>query len=318
MWPDSERPWYGTFIKAQAESLVRIGVEVDPLPIRGYSSRVAYLAAAGDLVRRGRRRRYDIVHAHYGHAAAIARLQIRSPLVISYCGDDLLGTPRDDGSLTARSRMEALAFRRLAYVAAATITKSMQMERMLPASRRTRNHVIPSGVDLDRFRPLPRDEARRQVAWDPEERTILFAGDPGIARKNYALAEAACRQASRSEPNLRLRVANGMPPAEIPTVMNAADALLLTSRWEGSPNVVKEAMACELPVVAVPVGDVGERLDGVQGCFLRPAEATPLSEGLIAAIRQGRAPAARAAVASLSLERVARRVLAVYEKALAG
>jgi glycosyltransferase involved in cell wall biosynthesis len=316
MWPDEERPWYGTFIKTQADSLERIGVELDVLPIRGYASKRAYADAVGELRRMTRRRDYDVVHAHYGHAGVVARTQRRAPLVVSYCGDDVLGTPDGNGGLTPRSRAEAAVFRRLAHVADATITKSEEMERALPPSRRARNHVIPNGVDVERFAPRPRDEARRELGWDGEP-IALFVGDPGIPRKNHELAAAATEHASRELGGLRLQVAQGFTPDQVPTLMSAADALLMTSLWEGSPNVVKEAMAAELPVVAVPAGDVEERLRGVDGCFVRPYDAAALGEALVAAVRHGRAPAARRAVAELSLDNVARRVERVYGDAIA-
>jgi glycosyltransferase involved in cell wall biosynthesis len=247
----------------------------------------------------------------------VARTQRTAPLVISYCGDDVLGTPAEGGGLTPRSRAEAAVFRQLAHVAAATITKSEEMELALPASCRARNHVIPNGVDVERFAPRPREEARAELGWDASERIALFVGDPAIARKNYPLAEAACAVAGERVEGLRLQVAQGFTPAQIPTLMSAADALLMTSLWEGSPNVVKEAMAAELPVVAVPAGDVEERLRGVEGCFVRPYDAAALGEALAQAIQHGRSPAAREAVSALSLERVALRVIDVYERAAA-
>jgi glycosyltransferase involved in cell wall biosynthesis len=315
MWPDEERPWYGNFIKTQAESLERAGVELDVLPIRGYASKRAYAGAVGTVRRMTSERDYDVVHAHYGHAGVVARMQRRSPIVVSYCGDDVLGTPAEEGGLTPRSRAEAAVFRQLSHVAAATITKSEEMERALPRSRRARNHVIPNGVDVARFAPQPRDEARRELGWDPGEPIALFVGDPAIARKNHKLAAAATEHAAASLPGLRLQVAKGFTPAQIPTLMSAADALLMTSLWEGSPNVVKEAMAAELPVVGVPAGDVEERLRGVEGCFVRPYDAAALGDALVQAIRHGRSPAAREAVSALSLENVARRVIDVYEEA---
>ncbi len=314
MWPDERRPWYGTFIKTQAESLQRLGISVDVLPIRGYESRWAYLRAARELRRRVRDSGYDVVHAHYGHAGVVARLQGAAPLIISYCGDDLLGTPSRNGGLTFRSRLEAFAFRQLTRVAAASITKSAEMEEALPGSRRRANRVIPNGVDMERFAPLPRQEARLRLGWSPEEAVVLFAGDPEIPRKNYVLAKAACEVASRDLAHLRLRVASGFRYEEMPILMSAADALLLTSLWEGSPNVVKEAMAAELPVVAVPAGDVAERLRGVPGCYIRPYDADALAEGLQIALQHGRTRSARDAVSELSLESVAAQVLAVYER----
>ncbi len=207
-------------------------------------------------------------------------------------------------------------FRQLARVSTATITKSEEMQRALPARWRERNHVIPNGVDLELFRPLRQDEARAQLGWSQDERTVLFVGDPAIRRKNHALASLVCRDAVKRVPELRLRVASGVPPAEIPVLMGAADVLLLTSLWEGSPNVVKEAMACELPVVASPVGDVAERLRGVDGCFVTAPEVELMSGAVVSAIAHGRAPAARAAVSAISLERVARQLLTVYRTAV--
>jgi teichuronic acid biosynthesis glycosyltransferase TuaC len=316
MWPDERRPWYGTFIRTQAESLQRLGVDLDVMAITGYEGRHAYLDAARAMPARARGG-FDLIHAHYGHSGAVARLQRSAPLVISYCGDDLLATPNEDGSTTLRSRIEAAVFRRLAHVAAATITKSAEMEARLPRSRRARNHVIPNGVNLDRFAPIPRAEARQRLEWPQDERIVLFAGDPAIPRKNYALAEAACAVAASAVPDLRLRVACGHPPSEMPVLMSAADALVLTSLTEGSPNVVKEAMAAALPVVSVPVGDVPERLAGVEGCVVAPPEPGALGAGLASVVRRDRAPAARAAVEPLSLENVGRRVLAVYDEVLA-
>jgi glycosyltransferase involved in cell wall biosynthesis len=313
LWPSAARPWYGTFVKTQADSLRALGVEIDVLPIRGDETRAAYLSAAIEMARGRAGRGYDVIHAHYGHSGVVARLQLRAPLVLSYCGDDVLGTRTETGSLTVRSRIEAAVFRQLARSCAATITKSAQMEGRLPASCRSRNHIIPSGVDLDRFKPVPRADARRTLGWSDDPVVVLFAADPAVAAKNFPLAQAAADRARADLPELELRVVAGVAPTEMPTVMSAADALLLTSRSEGSPNVVKEAMAAELPVVATRVGDVPERLDGVAGCFAGPADPARLGEALVTTLRRGRSPEARAAVAEVSVVNVARQILAVYE-----
>jgi teichuronic acid biosynthesis glycosyltransferase TuaC len=324
MWPDAERPWYGAYVQRQAESLGDLGLEVDVIAIRGYAGRAAYLSRALDVMRI-RPGRYRIVHGHYGHAGVVARLQVGAPLVVTYCGDDLLGTADFDGSLTRRSTVEAAVFRQLARVCARTITQSEQMAGRLPAACRERNAVIPNGVDLDRFRPGDRAESRRTLGWAPSEAVVLFVGDPRLAVKNFALARetvaraaaAAAARAGAGAP-VRLQVVSGRRPDEVPLLMAAADALLVTSRSEGSPNVVKEAMASELPVVATPVGDVRELLEGVPGCHVRAAEPGPLAEALGRALRHGRTPAARRAVARLAAPAVARRILGVYEEALAG
>jgi teichuronic acid biosynthesis glycosyltransferase TuaC len=319
MWPDRERPWYGSFVHSQARSLRGLGVDLDVLPIRGYASNWEYLTAAAKMARRNLDARYDVIHAHYGHSAVVARLDVRHPLVISYCGDDLLGTPSPahPARMTPRSRLLAKMFAQFARCASATITKSRQMMLELPRGVRERNHLIPNGVDLEMFKRIDRAEARRRLGWDPDETVILFVGNPAIARKNYALAESAVQVAATRSSSFRLRVAKGVPPDQMPVWMSAADALVHPSWSEGSPNVIKEAMACELPIVATPVGDVPERLLGVDGCHVLPGEVRPFADALLDAVSHHPCSAARLAVADLSLDRVAQRVIGVYEQVLA-
>ena len=187
------------------------------------------------------------------------------------------------------------------------------MELRLPEPCRGRNRILPAGIELGRFRPLPRDDARRRLGWPLSERVVLFAGNPELAVKNYALAEAADSRLAERLDDVRLRVAWGNPPDEMPLFMSAADVLLLPSRSEGSPNVVKEAMAAELPVVATPVGDVDELLRGVPGSHVRPADPAALAEALSLALEHGRSPQARRAVAPLDIAAVARRTIEIYE-----
>jgi glycosyltransferase involved in cell wall biosynthesis len=298
----------------QVESLRQIGIGVDVLHVRGHTGPSAYLEGAARVAALNRSCPFDLVHAHYGQCGVLGRLQLRAPLVVSYLGSDLLGIRDTSGSITLRGRIEVSAFRQLGRVAAATITKSEQMERVLPSRCRKRNHVIPNGVDLDRFRPIPRAEARRLLGWGHDEAAILFVGDASRAVvKNRALADSASDELAKTLPGTRLRVAAHLPPEQIPVWMSAADALLLTSHTEGSPNVVKEAMASELPVVSTPVGDVPERLRGLPGCSVLPADPVALADGLLEAVRHGRTPEARARIAELSAPRVAERIAAVYE-----
>jgi teichuronic acid biosynthesis glycosyltransferase TuaC len=314
MWPDEARPWYGTFIETQARSLQSLGHDVRTVAIRGYQSKSEYLRAIP--VVRADAANADVVHAHYGHSAVVARAQLRRPLVVSYCGDDLLGTATEGGGTTVRSRVEAALFRQVARVADATITKSAEMEAVLPVAARARNSVIPNGVDLARFRPGSRAAARTELGWPDEERAVLFVGNPDVAAKNHALAAAVCARARESVDGLRLRVAWGEPPERMPTLMSAADALLFPSRSEGSPNAVKEALAMELPVVATAVGDVPERLMGLDGCYAGAPDVDGLARALVEALRVGRVPDARRRAEELSLERVAERVSAVYAEAV--
>lgn len=315
MWPDERRPWYGSFVYSQAESLREIDIKVDVVYMAGYLRKREYLRGVVALHRATRTRSYDLVHAHYGHSGAVATLQRHVPVVISYCGDDLLGTPRADGlgGLTLSSRALAAAFAQLARVAQATITKSEEMADRLPPTCRDRNYIIPNGVDLARFAPRERPDARRQLGWDDTFPNVLFVGKPTIATKNFALAGRVCDELARRGVPVQLRVAANVEPSDMPVWMNAADVLLFTSLSEGSPNAVKEAMACELPIVSARVGDVTARLTGVAGTFVVDRDPVAMASAVQTALTVGRAPEARSAIAALSLERVASRIASIYE-----
>ncbi len=314
MWPDSERPWYGSFVHSQARSLERAGVHLDVLYVPGYRSRWRYAWGAGEVLRRSRRRRYDVVHAHYGHSGVLARLQRRAPVLLSYCGDDLLGTPTPDGhGLTRRSVVLARSFARLSHVLEATITKSEEMARLLPSRSRERNTIIPNGVDLARFEPMPKDLARARVGWNGRRKNLLFVGNPAFPRKNVRLAQAVRDELLSRGIEVELRIAWQVAPEEMITWMAASDVLLFPSLFEGSPNTVKEAMAMELPIVSAPVGDVPERLRGVEGTFVVERDTEAMAGAVEAALHYERAPAARTAVAELGIERVAERLVTLYQ-----
>ena len=314
MWPDEERPYYGSFIASQAHSLAAEHVAVDVLYIRGYVGVQAYVAALVEVPRIARRTHYDVVHVHYGHTAVASLGVVQRPLVVSFCGEDLLGAPREDG-ITRKSQIEVAVFRQIARLATATITKSEEMERALPGSLRRRNFVLPNGVDLDRFAPQPRRQAREELGWSPAEKVMLFLGNPDDPRKNVSLAHAAAAIVGESVPQARLEVAWRVPPDRVPTLMSAADCLVFPSKSEGSPNAVKEAMACALPIVAAPVGDIPERLANVENCYVREPTSESFADALVLALDAGSAPQARAAVESLGVKTVANRLLGIYDAA---
>jgi glycosyltransferase involved in cell wall biosynthesis len=316
MWPEEHRPWYGNYIHSQAQSLIARGVDLEFIVMRGYASKWEYARGAGRVLARNLTPRYDVVHAHYGYSGMTARLNVRTPLVVSYCGDDLLGTPdpAEPTRMSLGSRALASMFAQLGRFACATITKSAEMESRLPARVRMRNRVIPNGVDLESFAPIDRLAARERLGWPEGERIALFVGNRSDPRKNYPLAEAACAAAARSCPELMLRAADGVDPRAVPLYMNGADVLVFPSRSEGSPNVIKEAMACALPIVATPVGDIRERLDGVDGCWVVPPAADAFAAAMVKALGHGRSRDARAAVAELSMDKVAERVEHLYRE----
>jgi teichuronic acid biosynthesis glycosyltransferase TuaC len=314
MWPHEGDPDYGIFIKRQVDSLIAAGLRCDVLFIHGYRSAQAYAEAIRWLVAANRRRPpYALVHGHGGETAIPLRFYVRGPVLVSYCGSDLLGSPRADGTIPVAHRLRRSLLRQHARFLSATLTKSRQMQDVLPPELRARNAVIPNGVDMDLFAPIDRAEARSRLGWEERERVVLFAADPQVERKRHWLAKAACDRAGEKIAGVRLHVAAGVAPMEMPTLMSAADCLLLTSSIEGSPNVIKEALMCNLPVVSTDAGDARELLEGIEPSWLCEDDPESLSRALVECVERPRRSNGRQVSSHLGLEPIAARVLSLYE-----
>ena len=178
--------------------------------------------------------------------------------------------------------------------------------------------LFRSGVDLTRFAPESRDAARAVLGWRRDGQVLLFAADPEEERKNWPLAAETQLTLAAQGLDVRLESVHGRPQADMACAMNAADVLLLPSFHEGSPNVVKEAMAVGLPVVAAPVGDCAERMRDVSPSAVVARTTAAFVDATAKILASGQRSNGRAAIErTLSLAAVAQRVLAVYERARA-
>lgn len=313
-WPTPAHPEWVPFIVQQVACLRAAGLEVDVFPFRGAAKPANYLGSWRRLRRDLDLSQYDVIHAHFGQSGLIC-LPKPAPLVITFHGSDLQGIVRPDGNYAFSGRVLRQVSRLVARFADQVIVVSQHLTKYLPLGKSP--HIIPGGIDLDLFQPQDLHAVRQRLGLAVDKRLVLFPADPHNPVKRYQLAVDAV---SRLLPDIELEliVIQGVPHAEMPLYLNACDALLITSHHEGSPTVVKEALACNLPVVSVDVGDVRELVAGLPGCVVCEND-TPetIARDLRLALERIHRPRLRPAVAHLAESQVAARVIQVYERALA-
>ncbi len=242
---------------------------------------------------------YDLVHANFGLTAPFAIAQPNRPIVLTLWGSDLSGE-------------YGLFVKHCTKYCQEVIVRSEEMRDELSGDV----HIIPSGIDMEQFRPCPQTNAQQSVGWDSSTKHVLFPYHPSRSVKNYPLAERVVKAVNkRHSERVHLQTVYDVNHDEVPTYMNAADALLLTSNREGSPNTVKEAMACNTPVVSTDVGDVGERLSGVKQSAVCQ-NGSELIESLLEILETGEPSDGRANVQDMSLERMGKRIIKLYEQAI--
>lgn len=311
-WPSEAHPGAGSFVVHQVDSLRARRVVVDVMQFRGGASPRRYWRAHADFLKKLRVGRYDLVHAHFGQAGFIAVMQNKLPVVVTFHGSDVFGLPPTSVIAIAKGGVLRLASR----VAASRAQKVIAVSRRVAGQiARADVDVIPMAVSAH-FHPLDRGDCRAELQWPSDEMSVLFVGDSKNEIKRYALAEAAVRLLAEQMPNARLRVCWNEELAKVPVYMNAADVLLITSRHEGGPLVLSEALACGLPVVSVDVGIVGERLSGVQGCVvLANDRAETIAGALRTALERG-GRLLEFSSSQIEPDFVAARVEDVYRQAL--
>lgn len=302
--PDAGAPQRGRWVRDQVGALRELGVDVDVFEFR--PGRGEYLPATRRLRRLLRRERFDLVHAHYGLPGWCAWLAGARPLLVSYHGTDV------------RHWLVGPLSRRLAWrvdmVAAVSRALFSGENGRAGLPRVPGSAVLPCGPDLARFRPLSRAQARKALGLDPGRSYFLFPANPSRPEKRHDRAvelAAAC--------GVELLTGGSIEPERMPLWVNAANAVLVTSEYEGFGLAAVEALACDVPVLSTPVGIAPYALSGIGGAHCAPydlagwtAAARPLVEAPDPRV-EGTARAA-----SLSATRMAERTAVVYRDVLAG
>ncbi|MEO8097081.1 MAG: glycosyltransferase [Acidobacteriota bacterium] len=301
------------FARRQANALAGMDVSVECFHLRSRTSPRVLMEEAARFGRCLRRFRPALVHAHFGTVTAAFTMIAagRTPVVITFRGSDLNRVPTADGLRACLGRMLS---QWAALGAARLVCVSHDLRKRL-WWRHAVTTVLPSGVDIDLFRPLARGLARRQLGWPPSEPVILFNAGHDALNKRLDLAQAAFSEARREIPGLRLEVlTGGLPPDRMPLVMNAANCLLVTSDAEGSPTVVQEALACNLPIVSVAVGDVAERLRGVAGTRIAGRYPHELARALVETVLRDEPSEGRLRCVEFSSDTIAAELARLYRE----
>jgi glycosyltransferase involved in cell wall biosynthesis len=302
LYPTPTEPWYGCFVREQAEDLAAMGINLEILHFDGREDSLNYLRTAREISRRVRREHYDLVHAHYGLTGAAATLQRRVPVITTFHGSDYSGAIPWQRSLSW-----AVARRSLPIVV------SDEGRRKLG---RPSAPVIPAGVDTERFTPLERRAARRRLGWQEDRHYVLLPGSRSVATKRADLFDAVLNEARKAGPDLVGVALTGFSRDDCALALNAADVVVVTSDREGSPVAVREALACMTPVVAVNVGDLPTVLRGLPGCGIYSRSPEALAGGVLDALKAQRDPALRHRAERYSRRVAAERVAAVYSSML--
>lgn len=307
---------FAPFVEEQARALQLQGCEVVFFGVQGKGI-MGYLRCLPTLMRAIKQHQPDLIHAHYGLSGLLANLQRIVPVVTTYHGSDI-------------NKPNVLRFSKIAmrlsahniFVSQRNVTLALSPNSLITSRLKKRYTLLPCGVNLTDDQLLSRSEARKTLGIDDDAKVVLFAGAFANAVKDAPLAQEAVSFASNLSPlasNLTLQELRGFSRAEVNCWMCAANCLLLTSKTEGSPQVIKEAMACGCPIVSVDVGDVAERVSGVEGCYVVPTrEPAAIAEALKKAIAFDGKTNGRSHIIKMGLsnEQVAEQLVGIYNKIL--
>jgi glycosyltransferase involved in cell wall biosynthesis len=294
-------------IKAQGESLKQHGVDISYFPITGKGFK-GYLSSISKLKNYIKNNPVDVIHAHFSFSGIVASLaKTKTPVVVS-----LLGTDVNGSGLLKKMILKCLPL----FSWKAIIVKSEEMSKKLG---KTKSHIIPNGVDTGLFKPLEQAQCKKQLNWNNEKIHILFAANPKRLEKNFTLAKEAIKRLDNNK--IELHFFENVEHQNIPVWLNAANLVLLSSLWEGSPNVIKEAMVCNCPIVATNVGDIEWLFGNEPGHFLADFTPEDFANNIALALdfaKKNKKTNGRKRILKLGLdsETVAKKIIEIYKSVL--
>jgi glycosyltransferase involved in cell wall biosynthesis len=287
-------------VLSQGESLKNNGIRVKYFPIVGKGI-LGYLKNILPLIKFVKNNNIDIVHSHYAYSGILATFATRLPIVVSLMGSDLYSKKI--------SRAFIRLFCRLSWKA--VIVKSEKMYQHLKI--RTA-YIIPNGVDFNLFREISKENAKRRVKFNDKQHIVFLTKDSQQKEKNYSLAQEAYSRLNTN--SVELNLVENVSFSEVPYYINASDVILLTSLWEGSPNIIKEAMACNCPIVSTDVGDVKKNVGDTNGCYVASFNAQDIADKIQLALEFGQRTCGRNNIKHLEINYIAKKIIKIYQNML--
>mgnify|MGYP005838287341 CR=1 FL=1 len=311
---NSEKFEIAPFIFSQGESLRKLNIDIDYFTIKGKGFS-GYFRNISKLHKQIKSGNYNLIHAHYVLSAWVALLsRSKLPLICSFMGSDTYGDVNENGKILLKSYREIVLAKIIQPFLSGIIVKSDNLLKYIWL--KNKSFVIPNGIDLSFFRELDRNSCREKLKLDVSRKYILFLGNINNPRKNFNLLKNTIEYLNDSD----IEIINPYPVEhkEMPFWINSADVLVLTSWLEGSPNVIKEAMACNCPIVSTDVGDVRWVLGETEGCYIAKSEPKDLAKKIQLALDFGKKTDGRKRVIDLGLdsETAAEKLVNIYNQVL--
>ncbi len=312
-WPDQQHPNAVPFLVKQVESMRNLGFDMKVFHFRGSSNPINYLITAFKLKSYLKTQKIDIIHAQWGQGA-IPSILSGKPLIITYRGSDLQGIPNANFTYSLKGKILVLMSKLMSLKAAEIIVVSEKLKSLL----RTRKpvHIIPSGLNFDTLPKISKEEARRQLNMDVNQKMIFFPAHPSRAVKRYGIALEGVLQAKKSVPELQFHHALNFDHKTMLLWIKAADIVLFTSSHEGSPNVIKEALALNTRIISTRVGDVPDFLTNLKGStLLKDTNPNTIADAIITTLDQIRENyESKSLVEHLDEHKISLKIAEIYQR----
>jgi len=298
-------PKYGIvpFIRRQGESIIKQGVDLDFYTVKG-NGVIGYLKQIRHLSSHIKNNNYEIIHAHYGLIGLLCGLSFSGlPIVLSVMGSDAYGRFNTRGKRIFNSYFIMLLTQISLLFSSRIIVKSKNILDFIP--HKNKAQILPNGVDFELFKPTSNNLMKNRV---------LCLCDPKDSRKNFKLVKEA--MSLINDDNIQLINPFPIEPDNFPKYLNESSVFVLSSYNEGSPNVIKEAMACNIPVISTDVGDAKQIIHNVEGCYITSFNPQDLANKIKKVISLNKRTEGRKNIKHLNSIIIAKKIINIYSKIL--